>query len=90
MFTTQDEWNTGYADGRHYRQLTSAERSLLSDRVPAPAEGRALDVGCGLGELAAFLSSLGYRVDAVDWSDYALSQAAATHKTATRWLHLHR
>ncbi|MGW3499045.1 methyltransferase [Streptomyces sp. NPDC001020] len=88
MFTTQDEWNNGYAECCRYRQLTGVERSLLVNLLPAPAECRALDVGCGVGELAAFLSSLGYRVDAADWSDNALAEAAATHSRAARWLRL--
>ncbi|WP_245766767.1 methyltransferase [Streptomyces colonosanans] len=88
MFITQDEWNTGYAEGRRHRQLNDLERSLIADRLSVPADGRALDVGCGVGELAAFLSSLGYRVDAVDWSDNALAEAAASHSTAARWLRL--
>lgn len=86
--TTRQEWNAGYVDGRRYRRLTVPERSLLSEHVPAPAGGRALDVGCGAGELAAHLSSLGYRVDAVDWSEHALAAAAAGHAAAARWLHL--
>ncbi|MFF7796367.1 methyltransferase domain-containing protein [Streptomyces olivaceus] len=88
MSTTRQEWNAGYVDGRRYRRLTAPERSLLSEHVPAPAGGRALDVGCGVGELAAHLSSLGYRVDAVDWSEHALAEAAAGHAAAARWLHL--
>ncbi|WP_275561798.1 methyltransferase domain-containing protein [Streptomyces sp. 5-6(2022)] len=86
MFTTQDEWNTGYADGRRYRQLSDRERSLLATHLPAPVNGKALDVGCGVGELAAHLSSLGYHVDAVDWSDNALAEATAQHGHAARWL----
>ncbi|MER5991679.1 MULTISPECIES: class I SAM-dependent methyltransferase [Streptomyces] len=86
MFTTQDAWNTGYANGRRYRRLSDSERSLLAAHVPAPVGGRALDVGCGVGELAAHLSSLGYRVDAVDWSDNALAEATARYGQAARWL----
>ncbi|WP_325120118.1 methyltransferase domain-containing protein [Streptomyces sp. GMR22] len=88
MSITQDEWNTGYADGRRYRRLGDGERSLLATHFPAPVDGTALDVGCGVGELAAHLSSLGYHVDAVDWSDNALAEATAQHGNAARWLRL--
>ncbi|MFF3914384.1 methyltransferase [Streptomyces sp. NPDC001852] len=88
MFTTQAEWNTGYAAGHRYRRLGDHERSLLATHVPAPVDGRALDIGCGVGDLAAHLSSLGHRVDAVDWSDNALAEAAAQHGKAARWLRL--
>ncbi|MGP3938975.1 class I SAM-dependent methyltransferase [Streptomyces sp. 6N106] len=88
MFTTRNEWNTGYADDRRYRPLSDRERSLLATHLPAPVGGKALDVGCGVGELAAHLSSLGYHVDAVDWSDNALAEATARHGNAARWLRL--
>jgi 2-polyprenyl-3-methyl-5-hydroxy-6-metoxy-1,4-benzoquinol methylase len=88
LFTTQDEWNRGYAEGRRYRSLGDAERSLLAGQVPAPSAGRALDVGCGVGELASFLTSLGYIADAADWSDHALADGAANHPEVTRWLRL--
>lgn len=86
MFTTQDDWDRGYADGRRYRPLSDDERSLLATHAPPPAGGRALDVGCGTGELAAHLSTLGYAVDAVDWSKTALAEATARHGKAVRWL----
>ncbi|WP_327352764.1 methyltransferase domain-containing protein [Streptomyces sp. NBC_01304] len=88
MFATQDDWDRGYADGYRYRQLRDSERSLLAAHAPAPAGGRALDVGCGLGELAAHLSTAGYAVDAVDWSETALAEAAVQHGTAVRWVRL--
>ncbi|WP_308124749.1 NUDIX domain-containing protein [Streptomyces sp. NEAU-YJ-81] len=88
MSITQDEWNAGYADGRRYRRLSDRERSLLATHLPAPVDGKALDVGCGVGELAAHLSSLGYHVDAVDWSDSALAEATAQHGNAAQWLRL--
>ncbi|MEU3348299.1 class I SAM-dependent methyltransferase [Streptomyces sp. NPDC006700] len=88
MFTTQDEWDRGYAEGRRYRLLTDAERSLLATHLPAAAGRRALDVGCGTGELAAHLSSAGYTVDAVDWSETALAEAGTRYREAARWLRL--
>ncbi|MFG3136577.1 methyltransferase domain-containing protein [Streptomyces sp. NPDC048211] len=86
MFTTQPQWERGYADGRRYRPLRDDERSLLATHVPAPAHGRALDVGCGTGELAAHLHSIGYCVDAVDWSETALTEAAARNGEDVHWL----
>ncbi|WP_327294042.1 methyltransferase domain-containing protein [Streptomyces sp. NBC_01197] len=88
MFYTRDEWNTGYAQGSRYRGLSDSERSLLATHAPAPADGRALDVGCGVGELAAHLRAVGYIVDAVDWSEAALADAGTHHGEAARWLRL--
>ncbi|MFF3583921.1 methyltransferase domain-containing protein [Streptomyces mirabilis] len=88
MFTTQDEWDRGYTEGRRYRPLSDTERSLLATHVPPAAGGRALEVGCGTGELAAHLSSSGYTVDAIDWSETALAEAGTRHGDAARWLRL--
>ncbi|MEV0122125.1 class I SAM-dependent methyltransferase [Streptomyces sp. NPDC050703] len=88
MFTTQEEWDRGYVEGRRYRPLGDAERSLLATRLAPVAGSRALDVGCGTGELAAHLSSSGYTVDAVDWSETALAEAGARYGDAARWLRL--
>ncbi|MGW2695684.1 methyltransferase [Streptomyces sp. NPDC001296] len=88
MFTTQDEWDRGYTEGRRYRPLTDGERSLLARHLPPAAGGRALEVGCGTGELAAHLSSAGYAVDAIDWSETALAEARTRHGDAARWLRL--
>jgi ASC-1-like (ASCH) protein/8-oxo-dGTP pyrophosphatase MutT (NUDIX family)/ubiquinone/menaquinone biosynthesis C-methylase UbiE len=88
MFTTQDEWDRGYTQGRRYRPLTDTERSLLTTHLPPAAGGRALEVGCGTGELAAHLSSSGYTVDAIDWSETALAEAGTRYGDAARWLRL--
>lgn len=88
MFTTQDEWDRGYTEGHRYRPLTDSERSLLATRLPPAANGVALDVGCGTGELAAHLASSGYTVDAIDWSEAALAEARTRHGGAARWLRL--
>lgn len=92
MFTTQDEWNRGYAKGRRYRPLDDDERSLLAQHVSAPDGGRALDVGCGTGELALHLASMGYAVDAVDWANGAFPSTDAhlddPSYGSVRWQHL--
>lgn len=41
--------------------------------IPAPAGGRALDLGCGPGRNALHLAAHGYQVDAIDLSQAALS-----------------
>ncbi|GGN96576.1 hypothetical protein GCM10011579_098180 [Streptomyces albiflavescens] len=51
-YTTSDEWDTHYASGKTFRHLGDAERQLLTEHAPAPQGGLALDIGCGLGELA--------------------------------------
>ncbi|MAU85376.1 MAG: SAM-dependent methyltransferase [Euryarchaeota archaeon] len=48
----------------------------LSDKPP---QGRALVVGCGLGEDAAYLSELGWKVTAFDISPTAIRWAAQTY-----------
>lgn len=88
MFTTQDEWDRGYVEGRRYRPLSEVERALFATRLAPAAGSRALDVGCGTGELAAHLSSSGYTVDAVDWSETAVAEAGARYGDAARWLRL--
>jgi tRNA (mo5U34)-methyltransferase len=50
----------------HFNKLlTGANR-----RLPGPAKGRILDLGCGDGELSFFLEALGYQVVAVDHALY--------------------
>ena len=88
-YTKQQEWEEHYAGGQGFRQLGETEQRLLAEHVPAPAEdGRALDIGSGLGDLAAHLASMGYTVDAVDWSESALTRARSSHDAGVRWLSL--
>lgn len=86
-YTEQEEWDEHYAGGQSFRQLGDSERAVLAEHVPAPAEdGRALDIGCGLGDLAIHLASTGHTVDAVDWSHSALARARGNHESGVRWL----
>ncbi|MDG9720267.1 NUDIX domain-containing protein [Streptomyces sp. DH24] len=72
-----ESWDAHCTSGRTFRRLGDAERELLAEHAPAPDGGRALDIGCGLGELARHLAAGGYRVDAVDCAPDAVAQAAA-------------
>ncbi|MFF4948397.1 methyltransferase, FxLD system [Streptomyces chattanoogensis] len=88
-YTTQDEWQQHYADGKGFRPLGERERALLAKHTPVPdGGGRALEVGCGTGGLAAYLASLGYAVDAVDFADSAVAQARDEHADVegVRWV----
>ncbi|MFE0174620.1 NUDIX domain-containing protein [Streptomyces sp. NPDC059002] len=77
-YTSQDEWDAHYRGGSSFRPLGDRERALLAAHVPAPDGGLALDVGCGLGELARHLAASGYRTDAVDYAPAAVTAAAGT------------
>ena len=51
-------------------------------RQPPPAPGaRAIDVGCGLGDNAAFLAQCGYETTAIDISPSAVEWAKRRHGT---------
>ncbi|MFB7252610.1 methyltransferase, FxLD system [Streptomyces nojiriensis] len=90
-YTARDEWQQHYGEGKGWRQLGERERELLAEHTPVPeGGGRALDVGCGTGELAAHLAGLGYSVDAVDFAESAIARAREEHADieGVRWLQL--
>ncbi|ARF53556.1 class I SAM-dependent methyltransferase [Streptomyces gilvosporeus] len=74
-YTTEDEWNAHYRDGRSFRPLGDAERALIEAHLPPSPGALALEVGCGTGELARHLVATGYRVDAVDYAEAAIEAA---------------
>lgn len=81
-YTRPEHWDAHYADGDGFRPLSDTERRILADQCPARPGSLALEVGCGLGELARHLASTGYHVDAVDYSAEAVARAAALSDTA--------
>lgn len=88
MAHDRSHWSQHYDDGHDFRPLRDVERNLLARHACAPEAARALDVGCGTGELAAHLAQIGYEVDAVDFADGALSCARRQQEAAkgVRWL----
>ncbi|MFC9930115.1 class I SAM-dependent methyltransferase [Streptomyces sp. NPDC127190] len=90
-YTVRDQWEQHFRDGKGFRRVGERERELLAEHTPAPDDGgRALDVGCGTGELTACLASLGYTVDAVDFTESALARARTERSDVqgVRWLQL--
>ncbi|MFJ3877152.1 methyltransferase, FxLD system [Streptomyces sp. NPDC090077] len=90
-YTAREEWEKHYGEGKGWRRLGEREQQLLAEHAPVPeGGGRALDVGCGTGELAAHLAGLGYTVDAVDLTDSAIARAREDHAAVegVRWLQL--
>lgn len=87
-YVSRTAWDEHYAAGRDFRGLTPSERELLAEHVPAGNGSRALDVGCGTGELALHLAELGYVVDGVDFAGSALERAGARGHASegVRWL----
>ncbi|MFJ7969641.1 methyltransferase, FxLD system [Streptomyces sp. NPDC096324] len=90
-YTARDEWEQHYGEGKGWRRLGEREQQLLAEHAPVPeGGGRALDVGCGTGEVAAHLARVGYTVDAVDFADSAIARAREEHASieGVRWLQL--
>ncbi|WP_328828683.1 NUDIX domain-containing protein [Streptomyces sp. NBC_00252] len=84
-----DVWDAHYADGNSFSPLRDTERALLAEHAPVPGGGgRALDVGCGVGELARHLAESGYEVDAVDFASAALARARAEAQPGAVAYHL--
>jgi len=54
----------------------------VADLAELPPVGRALDLGCGRGELSVHLARLGHEVSAVDYSDSAIQLAHAAAEAA--------
>ncbi|MFJ9967172.1 methyltransferase, FxLD system [Streptomyces avermitilis] len=90
MGYTRTDWSEHYNGGRGFRRLGDEEKSVLVEHAPAPEGGRALDIGCGTGEMSVYLASLGYTVDGADFAEGALERARAEHAgvEGVRWLNL--
>lgn len=57
--------------------------AIVMEYVKHSTNKKALDIACGVGRNSHYLAKLGYEVDAVDISDYALSQIEDTQTIHT-------
>lgn len=70
MQEDKERWNH-----RHVVKPISSNVAAIVEKYAAlVAEGRALDIAAGVGRNTHYLAEKGFFVDAVDYSDYALSQ----------------
>ena len=74
MIEDKERWNK-----RHIEKPMRHEVSpILNKYIEHARVGTALDLACGTGRNTHYLDSLGFVIDAVDLSDYALSQIKDT------------
>lgn len=84
-------WDAQYSEGQDYPQLNNflLRRMLESARMRGKLQGpRALDLGCGTGDLARQLAHLGFEVTAVDFSATSIEQAK-NHEAAVKPIAYH-
>jgi len=74
MIEDKERWNN-----RHLKKpMKRTVSPILKKYIPHAKVGRAIDVACGTGRNSHFLEEFGFMVDAIDLSDYALSQIKDT------------
>ena len=66
----KEKWNHRYES---LHTLPNVNNALINFIHLAP-KGRALDIACGVGQNSLFLASKGFVVDAVDFSEVAISK----------------
>jgi SAM-dependent methyltransferase len=71
----REDWDRRYAKVENV--WSAKPNRFLVAEVESLAPGRALDLACGEGQNAIWLASLGWRVDAVDYSPVAIAKARA-------------
>lgn len=74
-----DWWNKRF-DNRG-PELLKYDAKLFEDLAFFPSNGKVLDVACGDGRNAIFLSSRGYALDAIDFSEVALKRLQSFAET---------
>ena len=74
------KWNARYAS--RDPGLVEPPASLLPGAVAGASPGRALDLACGAGRNAIWLAQCGWRVDAVDGAEAALTLLRANAERA--------
>ena len=70
MIEDKERWNKRHVE----KPMRHNIEPILEKYIEQAHTGKALDIACGVGRNTHFLAKKGFVVDAVDLSDYALSQ----------------
>lgn len=70
MLDDKQRWNERYLDN----PMPQSVSPLLEKYIEHAKVGQAVDIACGTGRNAHYLADLGFMVDAIDISDYALGK----------------
>ncbi|MBA1437944.1 MAG: class I SAM-dependent methyltransferase [Epsilonproteobacteria bacterium] len=76
MKEDKERWNIRYQE-KPFRDYVEP---IVKKYAKMAKVGKALDIACGQGRNTHFLEELGFEIDAVDLSDYALSQVKESEK----------
>ena len=78
MSTPKEIWENEYIVKKSlpssYRNTPSRGLILVDSLIPFTKNNRVLDLGCGIGRNALYLASKGLEVDAIDFSNAALTE----------------
>ena len=74
MIEDKERWNVRHVS----KPMKHTVAPILENYVKHSSVGNALDLACGTGRNTHFLEDLGFTIDAVDLSNYALSQIRDT------------
>lgn len=77
---TPEYWNTQYAKGATFRQVSPFEASMFRAYVDPTPGMVAIDVGCGPGDMAARMATWGLDVIGVDFSPLVVARARRRHQ----------
>jgi len=70
MIEDKERWNKRHVE----KPMRHNVEAIIEKYINTATVGNALDIACGTGRNTHFLAEKGFLVDAVDLSDYALSQ----------------
>ena len=70
MIEDKARWNKRHVE----KPMRGHIEPIVQKYIERANAGNALDIACGVGRNTHFLAKSGFNVDAVDFSDYALSQ----------------
>lgn len=75
MKEDKERWNKKYAQ----KPMLKDVAKIVEKYINVAYVGKALDIACGTGRNTHFLEDLGFSIDAIDFSDYALSKIKNTN-----------